>query len=239
MEIASSNDTDIEVRFWMARDKRMGYRVKNHTKCNIFDGSTVIAGGSNLVPRQGSHDTDLLMTGAVASMYQLDFDNMWKALGAESVGVASEEKKEADDLPCTEFMSDADAAVLAPENRDPDTPKLVGHESKIFFLASQPSSMGEDVILRCILGAIHEARESISICMGHFNVPDPAAEALRCATERGVKVRVLANSLYSCDLRGGQRDLFISLMSMLGIAPKIELVSVVFLCLMRSFSVEL
>jgi phosphatidylserine/phosphatidylglycerophosphate/cardiolipin synthase-like enzyme len=215
MEIAS-HTANIEVRFWMARDKRMKYRVKNHTKCNIFDGATVIAGGSNLVPREGSRDTDLLMTGAVASMYQLDFDRMWKAMGADTNDVASEEKKEVDMTYCTD-------AILAPEKHDHDSAPKLGHESKMFFLASQPSSIGEDVILRCILGAIRDAKESIHICMGHFNVPVPAAEALKSATERGVKVRVLANSLYSCDLRGGQRDLFVSLMNMLAIAPKIDL----------------
>jgi phosphatidylserine/phosphatidylglycerophosphate/cardiolipin synthase-like enzyme len=108
---------------------------------------------------------------------------------------------------------------------DLDIPKdNTGLDSKIFFLASQPSSIGEDVILRCVIGGINSAKQSISICMGHFNVPLPVAKALQAATERGVKVSVLANSLYSCDLRGGQRDLFLSLRQLLALAPKIDLV---------------
>ena len=217
IEIATS--TSIEVRYWMAREKRMRYRVKNHTKCNIFDGRTVIAGGSNLVPREGSRDTDLLMTGQVCSMYQLDFDSMWKAMGVESIAALEEEKKDVD-WPLAELNESASPSELVVHDK-----QLFGHRSKVFFLSSQPSSIGEDVILRCVLGAINGAKESISICMGHFNIPLPVAKALSAATRRGVKVSILANSLCSCDLRGGQRDLFISLDHLLSIAPNIDLVS--------------
>lgn len=95
---------------------------------------------------------------------------------------------------------------------------------KIFFLASQSSSIGEDVILRCVIGGINSAKQSISICMGHFNVLLLVAKALQAATEPGVKVSVLTNSLYSCDLRGGQRDLFLWLGQLLALAPNIDLV---------------
>jgi phosphatidylserine/phosphatidylglycerophosphate/cardiolipin synthase-like enzyme len=153
MDITSS--LDIEVKFWMARDKRMRYRVKNHTKCDIFDGETVIAGGSNLIPRGGLHDTDLLMRGDVAGMYQLDIDRMWNAMSVGS-DLLEEEKK--DDC----------GKILASELEDDlDIPKdNTGLDSKIFFLASQPSSIGEDVILRCVIGDINSAKQSISICMG-------------------------------------------------------------------------
>lgn len=53
-------------------------------------------------------------------------------------------------------------------------------------------------------------------------MPMPMANALATATARGVRVRLLFNSLYSCDLRGGQRDLFLSLRDLLTVAPLVE-----------------
>jgi phosphatidylserine/phosphatidylglycerophosphate/cardiolipin synthase-like enzyme len=48
-------------------------------------------------------------------------------------------------------------------------------------------------------------------------------EALAEASRRGVKVSLLMNSFYSCDLRNGQRDLFRSLVQLLEHAPSVQL----------------
>jgi len=139
---------------------------------------------------------------------------IFSKFNATELGGSSEEKKEVDETLPTD-------SVFSTEEIN----QRGGMSSKSLFLPSVPSSLGEDVILRCVLGGIKRAKESIFICMGHCNVPEVVAEALKKATERGVKVEILTNSLYSCDLRCGQRDLFKSLQRMLQIAPMVELVS--------------
>lgn len=219
--------TNIEARYWFARDKACGYRVKNHGKCHIFDGNSkygkVVAGGSNVAPRPGSLDTDFVIQGQVAGMYSAHFDSMWTAMtpdvGINLAGSISdnEEKKECEDeqlhIACTNGHWES---VIEPD-------VIAGHEAKILFLPSTPCSSGEDVILRCVLGAINSASESIYMCMGHFNVPEVVSQAFKQATGRGVKVSIISNSLHCCDLRTGQLDLMRSLKRMLTVAPDVQL----------------
>ena len=58
--------------------------------------------------------------------------------------------------------------------------------------------------------------------MGHSNKPLPLARALADACKRGVKVKMIVNSMYSSDLRVNQSDLFLSLKMLLEMAPEIE-----------------
>ena len=92
----------------------------------------------------------------------------------------------------------------------------------IAVVQSCPSSKGEDEIFRHVLGAIATAKKSITMCMGHCNVPMPMVQALEAATERGVEVQLMVNSWYSSDLRCGMRDLFVSLKNLMVSAPKVR-----------------
>jgi phosphatidylserine/phosphatidylglycerophosphate/cardiolipin synthase-like enzyme len=244
LDVASSSP-NIDCRFWFARDERCKYRIKNHTKCHVFDGGMngrVIAGGSNVAPRPAQLDTDFIVEGGIAGSYLRHFDRMWEAMNARGGDntVTAEEKNEVGETPAFIFskFNAKELGGSSEEKKEVDETlptdsvfsteeinQRGGVSSKSLFLPSVPSSLGEDVILRCVLGGINRAKESIFICMGHCNVPEVVAEALKKATERGVKVEILTNSFYTCDLRNGQRDLFKSLQQMLQIAPMVELVS--------------
>ena len=63
---------------------------------------------------------------------------------------------------------------------------------------------------------------SIVMCMGHSNKPMAMARALGEAVRRGVRVQILVNSIFSCDLRVNQRDLFRSIQNLLTVAPGVE-----------------
>ena len=132
-----------------------------------------------------------------------------------TAGKVIEEKKECEDEHIVEKLDMGQCELT--------TSFIVGHKARVLFLPSTPSSSGEDVILRCVLGAINCASESIYMCMGHFNVSEVVASAFRSATDRGVKVQVISNSLHSCDLRTGQTDLMRSLKMMLTVAPNVQL----------------
>ncbi|KAL3768509.1 hypothetical protein ACHAW5_002466 [Stephanodiscus triporus] len=242
LNVASSSP-NIDCRFWFARDERCKYRIKNHTKCHVFDGGMngrVIAGGSNVAPRPAQLDTDFIVEGGIVENYLRHFDNMWEAMNARGVidTETAEEKNEVGETPAFIFskFNAIELGGSSEEKKEVDETlptdsvfsteeinQRGGMSSKSLFLPSVPSSLGEDVILRCVLGGIKRAKESILICMGHCNVPEVVAEALKKATERGVKVEILTNSFYTCDLRNGQRDLFKSLQRMLQIAPMVEL----------------
>ena len=58
--------------------------------------------------------------------------------------------------------------------------------------------------------------------MGHSNKPMAMARALGEAVRRGVRVQILVNSIFSCDLRVNQRDLFRSIQNLLTVAPGVE-----------------
>ena len=60
------------------------------------------------------------------------------------------------------------------------------------------------------------------MCMGHSNKPMAMARALGEAVRRGVRVQILVNSIFSCDLRVNQRDLFRSIQNLLTVAPGVE-----------------
>eukprot|EP00957_Ditylum_brightwellii_P138651 10568470-Ditylum_brightwellii.AAC.1 len=211
-------DGKYQVRFWCARDVQDGYRIKNHSKCAVFDGKTESAvafiGGSNVAPtiECGDADCDMIVTGPVASEVGGTFDHLWDCLETEP-NIKEFEKKVA---PHEEEKKMESAINLLPRQSWLDA------NATVALLRSDPSSSGEDVILRHILGVIATAQESVHMIMGHCNFPKPLAIALGEACKRGVKVKLLVNSLYSSDLRVNQRDMFLSLRQLLHIAPDVE-----------------
>jgi phosphatidylserine/phosphatidylglycerophosphate/cardiolipin synthase-like enzyme len=226
----SSSLPAYQVKFWCARDATCHYRIKNHAKCILFDCSTAFIGGSNITPtvRSASSDCDLIVTGEVARQVNDTFTFLWDGMSAgqgESMAqfslynaVAQEEEKKNDVGPNLE----EEPFQLIQDWDDVNC--------RIAVVRSEPSSSGEDAILRAVLGAIHAAETSVIVSMGHSNVPKEVALALHDACKRGVKVQMLHNSLYSNDLRVGQRDLFMSLRDLLQVAPDVQVWATVATC---------
>jgi phosphatidylserine/phosphatidylglycerophosphate/cardiolipin synthase-like enzyme len=95
--------------------------------------------------------------------------------------------------------------------------------ASVAILRSSPSSEGEDAILRAVLDKIRSARFEVVVCMGHSSYCRAFVRAVaEAVNRRGVRVRILVNSLYSNDLRNGQADLFLSLGELLAAAPAAE-----------------
>jgi phosphatidylserine/phosphatidylglycerophosphate/cardiolipin synthase-like enzyme len=221
MEVSSSFPA-YQIKFWCARDATCHYRIKNHAKCILFDCNTAFIGGSNITPtvRSASSDCDLIVAGEVARQVNDTFTFLWDGMSTGqdehmaqfslNNSVALEEEKKQDVGP----------------NLEEEPFRLIQDwddvNCRIALVRSEPNSSGEDAILRAVLGAIHAAETSIIISMGHSNVPKAVALALHDACKRGVQVQMLHNSLYSNDLRGGQRDLFLSLRDLLQVAPDVQ-----------------
>lgn len=228
-----------QIRWWCARDSKMKYPIKNHIKCHVFDSQEVICGGSNVAPLLGCSDCDIHISGGLGLKYHELFNDMWEASSGDELlntldvpksfdidGSLSSQAPVVNEIrtvgtEVSRLSSESSTGSLQSES---SSSASVWTDESCFatLVQSCPSSDGEDVILRHVLGAIATAKESIILCMGHCNVTPPVVKALTAATDRGVSVRILINSWYSCDLRTGQRDLFLSLRDLVILAPKVE-----------------
>ena len=228
----SGNAGSYQIQWWCARDAQYKYRIKNHCKCTVIDHRVAIIGGSNVAPtlEAATSDLDVLLAGPVAKDVARTMELQWNAmdrsrLEQKSTGTAATATAAAacgsKNCLFSAVENTMDVAVSTKNNRLLeqliDDEKWADRDSRVAIIRSLPSSQGDDAILR-----VAEARHSVVMCMGHCNIPMPMTRAFRDATKRGVSVQVLVNSMYSCDLRGGQRDLFLSLRNLLNVAPEVE-----------------
>lgn len=218
---ASCKDGRYQVRWWCARDAQAKYRVKNHSKCMVFDEQAAIMGGSNLIPTMtaATMELDLVMAGPVAAHVSASFRSLWELMAEQEE--PSEMCSSAPLEPPTHSSSSTTTpnCLLQQVLREQD---WVDTDSKVTIVQSQPGLSGEDTIFRVVLGALGAAKIRIRVCMGHCNIPHALAVAFRNATDRGIDVQLICNSFYSNDLRGGQADLFKSLGDLIHLAPKVQ-----------------
>jgi len=218
-------DGRFKIRWWCARDTQEKYRIKNHAKCIVIDGKSkgmALMGGSNIVPtvESGDSDLDVLVGGSkVVKKICETFDFLWDSMDAATV------------ISTTEIIEPQ--INVDDDNDNDDNCGASGKPAKfpkqewtdrcrVALIRSEPCSSGSDVIFRHVLGAIATAEKTILMCMGHSNKPMALAQALGDAVKRGVRVCLLVNSIYSCDLRVNQRDLFKSVKKLLMVAPGVE-----------------
>jgi phosphatidylserine/phosphatidylglycerophosphate/cardiolipin synthase-like enzyme len=214
LDVSRENADLFQVQFWCARDSREHYRIKSHVKCAVFDRQVALIGGSNVTPtvKSAFADLDALLAGKAASAIGDSFDTLWNAMSRQQHSSEPPAKVETE-----AGMSNPDLAemVRRREWQDPG--------ASVAILRSSPSSGGEDAILRVVLDKIRTARSEVVVCMGHSSYCRAFAKAVEeAASLRGVRVRILVNSLYSNDLRNGQADLFVSLRDLLAVAPSVE-----------------
>ena len=219
-----------EIRWWCARDAKKHYRIKSHVKCVVFDASRALngtssgmalLGGSNLCPKAIDSDLDILIgEKKVVNKVGETFEWLWDYMSAsKEVSVKSAENRAID---LHEELKNEEPEAAATFGGFPQQAWM--DECRVAYVRCESSSVGiTDEIFRHVLGAIASARVSITMCMGHMNIPTPLAEQLAQAVQRGVRVRLLVNSLASCDLRVNQRDLFNSLKNLMDVAPGVEI----------------
>mmetsp|Transcript_28909 Transcript_28909/g.43657 ORF Transcript_28909/g.43657 Transcript_28909/m.43657 type:complete len:695 (-) Transcript_28909:118-2202(-) len=216
METATRCGSNYQIKFWCARDSIDQYRIKNHAKCFVVDGQVAILGGSNFFPTVSSalNELDVLVAGVTAQEIGKTFDLLWKSMGYGLEEAVEEEKKFNDfDIPLSDRLQN--------ELNDEE---WTSASSKVAFIRSEPSSLGEDLILRHVLHRMSLAEKSIFLCMGHANVPDMVTRVLKikCRERKDLKINLLFNSWHTSDLRTGQQDLLVSVKRLLKDAPSIH-----------------
>lgn len=219
-----------QIKWWCARDSQEKYRIKNHAKCATFDANSTLGqargmalmGGSNICPTLKSGDSDLdLLVGRsdVVNKIGETFDFLWDHMC------------DADAIVCTDLIDTSEPVEDIVADSGDEVEEEAGNfprqewnakDAKVALIRSEPCSAGSDAIFRHVLGAIASAKDSVHMCMGHSNKPMALARVLGDAVKRGVRVQILVNSIYSCDLRVNQRDLFRSIQNLLLVAPGVE-----------------
>lgn len=240
------------VAFFKATDKTNGHAIKSHMKMFGVDGRLAIVGGSNMLPTAptGNNDCDCLVDGEAAEALDANFAKVWLEQTGEDVSVTPAHEEEAaahaaaaalaraaaagHSTPITpaeervlEQIGDAPAAAVPTlDERHPleETLAFQWHERNVRFVdvMSRPGSQGEDAILRGVIGLIDSAKEEFLMCMGFAALHVPLVNALARATRRGVRVRLLLNSHFSCDLRPPMTDLIAGARALLVAAPDAE-----------------
>lgn len=236
--IAQCPPGSFRVGFFQATEPVAGYEVKSHVKLFAVDGDFAVTGGSNLYPTELTQksDCDIAVNGAAARAIDALFNEMWleqtgERLEQVEVEVA-EEKRVSKPEPATPDVCDVSVAVasVVPESavsfRRVNLMSPLGwhaHGVRFHPVMSRPDRTGEDAVLRAVVGLADKAEREFLLCMGFAAPHAPLIDALRRATARGVRVRVLLNSQYSADLQTPMGDLAAGARAMLVGAPKVEL----------------
>ncbi|KAJ1480095.1 hypothetical protein T484DRAFT_1901734 [Baffinella frigidus] len=149
----------------------------------------------------GKNDCDCLVGGTAASDLSTFFSAMWLEQTGETLPAALPSSTP---LPCEQ--------------------NIVWHDTSAPFAtgSSRPSILGDDPILAASVALIDSATEEVCLCYGFSGLMAPLVYALSRASARGVRVRVLLNSHFSCDLRPPMRDLAAGARALLLAAPTAE-----------------
>lgn len=195
----------------LADVQRINQRM--HNKMTVADGALAVTGGRNLgdayfvhSPAANFLDVDLLVAGPVVRALSSTFDAFWNSPAAypvEAVGGLPGDTALADPLQAT-----APPPAVIVSNRPPPQPEgaladeLLRGELRLEWgearvMADTP--LKAETFTRDLSSLVREARQHVTLISPYF-VPGPrGVAAVKSLTERGVKLRVLTNSLATTD----------------------------------------
>ncbi len=204
-----------------------GFNHRMHNKTFVVDGQVVITGGRNLAIEyfDYSHeynfrDRDVLLIGAAATSVQQSFDEFWNSRFSVPV-------TQLVDIPASEIRAERTWTYLHqyacnPQNywpqvrekimRMPETfeqiqasGELVWTEN-VAFISDVPEKNketsglgGGGIVTDELIRLVEQATSTIEIQTPYLVTTDLSWDLFRRATDRGVKIRILTNSLASTD----------------------------------------
>lgn len=198
-----------------------------------------------------NNDCDCLVDGEAAAQLDANFREVWLEQTGEALDPAAPEQLLGGAVPPADAAAASAAAALArvasssstalsasgggeeeaiepPADQSHHPLETSGevqwHERGARFapVMSRPGSQGEDAILRAVIGLVDSARAEFLMCMGFCALHTPLVAALTRASRRGVRVRLLLNSHFSCDLRPPMGDLVAGARALLLAVPDVE-----------------
>jgi len=198
-----------------------------HDKTAIFDGIAGITGGRNMAdeyfdfdPEYNFRDRDILLLGPAVSDMQENFDEFWSSTLAVPVGALIE----TNDAVITDADAKAKAAELHayasnPENFEPEIREAIANLPDAFpallrkmtwqpvtFISDAPGKNdgqsglgGGGQATESLFDTIRNAKHSILIQSPYVIMPKGGIALLADLHARGVRIRILTNSLASTD----------------------------------------
>jgi phosphatidylserine/phosphatidylglycerophosphate/cardiolipin synthase-like enzyme len=182
-----------------------------HNKLFVADNAVAITGGRNLGDayftrdqRSNFIDLDVVAAGDIVPELSATFDAFWNSRYAYPIAsVASTSDSEAAGAPAVETGTDTEANWLAHEL---DQHKLALSWVPATVLADRPAKIAsdspsgeEETIANNIRVLMKSAKQELLIISAYFVPGLDGMSLFRDLTSRGVKVRVLTNSLASTD----------------------------------------
>ena len=214
-------------RIWNVFTQFRGINQRMHDKAAIFDGIAGITGGRNMADEYFDFDStynfrdrDILLLGPAVADMKENFEEFWRSPLAVPVGALIE----ADGQTITDADSRAKAAELHayasnPVNFEPaireaiedlpdSFPKLLSDMTwqPVTFVSDAPGKNdgqsglgGGGMTTESLFATIRNAKHSILIQSPYLIMPRGGIELLAKLNERGVRTRILTNSLASTD----------------------------------------
>ena len=198
-----------------------------HNKTFIVDGKVVITGGRNIADEYFDYDheynfrdRDILLLGKASKAVNTSFDDFWNS--ALSQDVSEVIKTEPKNLTAIDRFDNLHEYACNPDNfwpqirtrieALPDTFKSIVDSGKIVwlddvsFVSDEPGKNdgeeglgGGGVSTSALIDLVKKAKTSIDIQTPYLITTELSRNLFREAVERGVKVRILTNSLSSTD----------------------------------------
>jgi len=194
-----------------------------HNKLLIADGSFAITGGRNIADEYFDRgyanfiDMDLLSTGPIVATLAALFDEFWNSPSAYPASSLLRDDDDATRERATLLLQALGSAAAPIDDRvgESDEPTLAGEiahgKVELRFAAARvvadsPARVGDaepvrddSPVMRAHLELLANARSSVVVATPYFIPGAAGLSTLRAASERGVRLSVLTNSLATTD----------------------------------------
>ena len=189
---------------------RINHRM--HNKLLLVDGRVAIVGGRNqadeyfgLQAQQNFRDMEVILQGPFLADLSGVFDLYWNDPWTIPIEHLTEGKAGLDLQAARDMLRDSEVPVPAPQTATQDEWAAlfadgVGGSLRLIVDTPPDSNPDEDLPVQLAESFIHriDAVQSDLLLISAYFIPtEPLTDALRRATERGVRVRILTNSLGS------------------------------------------
>lgn len=169
------------------------YVIGTHRKLILVDSQYLLTGGRNISDKyftsgEAHHylDADFLLQGNFGSSTQSMYDSFWER--SKEFPLLSEPEYAKNDVCDKDVIESSSGESLEQFFSD-------GKEVALFQIDHEAGSdLGYDMILSALMFLVENAKDSVVLAFGYFQLFNCLDSAVGRAVERGVKIRVIANS---------------------------------------------
>ncbi len=179
---------------------------RSHQKLFIIDEKFAVVGGMNIgdeyakgeIEEYGWRDTDVLLEGPIVSEILKLFENNWEELTLKKFNETGMKKYKEAQQKINEFsgLKDTSALIPGPIPVYFENPPYV-EDVNCRFVKTTPIEEQDDNILDLFVLYLDRAKQEVIFESAYFIPTDELKDAIRRANKRGVKVKIITNSIES------------------------------------------